>query len=238
MTARRRYTVMVIEDQIAPEKVVEAFTSDRASGEADEPFLELLGEVARSEDDAIEQLDAMERFPDAILVDDYLPEGGEVAGRAVEIMSWLCRRCVEQEIPLADRPRAVLWTRGDLQLAYTFCVLGGMQVRDKRHVPGDDVPLDWIWAALAGKRWQPDPFPTGLTEERFRAPLPWLEAGWPRDRLVQALRHLGVTHNTVKTTIKDIRQMPRTPKAGDSYPSNMSMAIPAAKRRPLGVVGG
>ena len=55
------------------------------------------------------------------------------------------------------------------------------------------MPVDWIWAALAGKRWQPDPFPTGLAEERFRAPLPWLEAGWPIQFVKEMLGHSNIS---------------------------------------------
>jgi hypothetical protein len=230
MSGVRRYTVMVIEDQIAEEKVIEAFAADRARGGADDPYLELLGAIARNEDDAIEQLDSMPDLPNAILLDDYLPESGEAAGRAVDIMSWLCKRCITAEIPLADRPRTVLWTRGDPELAYTFCVLGGLQVRDKRHVDGEQVPVDAIWAALAGRRWQPEPFPTGLDAERHRAPLPWMEAGWTKKRIAQQLASLGIDEDTMETTVGSIRRMPHTPKAGDDYPSNSVMAIAAAER--------
>lgn len=231
MTGVQSYTVMIVEDQrIIEQDVISAFATDREARAAGEPYLELLGEIARNEDDAIDQLDAMYKFPQAIVIDDYLPEGGEAAGRALDIMAWLCRRCVEREIPLAERPRTVLWTTVDPELAYTFCVLGGLQVRDKRQVGGQQVPVDSIWAALAGERWQPSPLPTGLDAERFRAPLPWLEAGWPKAKIARQLASVGVTENTMETTLESIREMPHTPQAGDGYPSNTPMAIGCAKR--------
>lgn len=230
MTGAPRYTVMVVEDQKPESDFVDAFREDRASGSPNEPYLELIGPPARNADDAIEQMDAMDELPDAILLDDYLPEGGETTSQALDIMGWLCGHCVQREIPWRDRPRAVLWTRLEPELAYTFCVLGGLQVRDKRHIGGEQVPVPRIWDALVGRRWQPEPSPMGLEAERFRAPLPWLEAGWPKARIVQRLAHLGVTENTMETTLESIREMPHTPQSGECYPSNTPMAVACAKR--------
>jgi hypothetical protein len=145
-------------------------------------------------------------------------------------MSWLCRRCIEAEIPWAERPRAVLWTRAEPQLAYAFCALGGLQVQDKRAIGGERIPVAAIWAALAGRRWQPDPYPSGLAAERHRAPLPWMEAGWQKKAIAQALASLGVREDTMETTIEKIRQMPYTAKEGGDRPSTATMAVAAAKR--------
>lgn len=221
---------MVIDDQITEEAVRAAFAADSAISNNGEPALAALSHIARNADDAIEQLDAMGVLPDAILLDDYLPEGGDTSGKAIEIMSWLCRHCIAAELPLAERPRTVLWTRTDPELAYSFCALGGLQVVDKRAVGGDQVPVRAIWAALAGQRWQPDPFPSGLDTERHRAPLPWMEAGWQKKAISRALESLGVTDDTMETTIERIRQMPRTPKDGPERPSTATMAVAAAKR--------
>jgi CheY-like chemotaxis protein len=225
----RRYTVMVIEDQVTDQAIRDAFTADRALGTTEEPYLVPLDFIARNADDGIEQLAAMAQLPDAILLDDFLPEGGETFAKAVEIMSWLCRRCISREIPLAERPRIVLWTRSDPELAYTFCALGGLQVRDKRGLGGDHIPVDAIWAALAGLRWQPEPTPVGLEQERHRAPLPWMEAGWQKRAIGQELAKFGVDDNTMETTIDRIRDMPRTPKEGSGRPSTATMAVTAAK---------
>lgn len=221
---------MIIEDQVTEKTVREAFAAEDALSGDGEPSLVALNHIARNADDAIEQLDAMDELPDAILLDDYLPEGGETSGKAVEIMSWLCRHCIVAEIPVAERPRTVLWTRVDPDLAYTFCVLGGLQVVDKRAVGGDQVPVSAIWAALAGQRWQPDPFPSGLDTERHRAPLPWMAVGWQKKAIGHELASLGVTEDTMETTIERIRQMPRTPKNGPERPSTATMAVAAAKR--------
>jgi hypothetical protein len=221
---------MVIEDQIAEEAIRTAFAEDAALSSNGEPTLVALDHVARNADDAIEQLDAVRELPDAILLDDYLPEGGEASGKAIDIMSWLCRHCIVAEIPPAERPRVVLWTRAVPELAYTFTVLGGLQVVDKRAVGGHDVPIAAIWAALAGERWQPNPTPSGLDTERHRAPLPWMEAGWQKKAISQELATLGVTDDTMETTIERIRQMPYTPEDGTERPSTATMAVAAAKR--------
>jgi hypothetical protein len=221
---------MVIEDQIAEEAVRAAFSDDASLGGDDEPFLLPLEHVARNAEDAIEQLEAMTELPDAILLDDYLPMGDISSGRAVELMSWLCRRCIAAELPAAEWPRAVLWTRADPQLAYTFCALGGLQVRDKREIGGEKIPIDAIWNALAGLRWQPEPFPTGLEAERHRAPLPWMEAGWQKKAIALKLASIGVTDDTMETTVERIRQMPMTPREGYGRPSTATMAVQAAKR--------
>jgi CheY-like chemotaxis protein len=226
----RTYRVMVVEDQVTEEAFLEAFAEDATLSLRGEPALVALKHVARNADDAIEQLDAMAQLPDAILLDDYLPEGGETAGKAVEIMSWLCRRCIAAELPVAKRPRTVLWTRTDPELAYTFCALGGLQVVDKRAVGGDRVPVAAIWAALAGQRWQPEPYPSGIEREHHRAPLPWMEAGWQKSAISNELASLGVTDDTMETTIARIRQMPHTPKNGPERPSTATMAVAAAKR--------
>lgn len=221
---------MVIEDQVTEEAIGAAFSHDASLGGDGEPFLVPLEHVARNAEDAIEQLEAMAELPDAILLDDYLPQGDISSGRAVELMSWLCRRCIAAELPAAEWPRAVLWTRADPQLAYTFCALGGLQVRDKRDVSGEKIPVDAVWNALAGLRWQPEPFPTGLETERHRAPLPWMEAGWQKKAIGLELASMGVTDDTMETTIERIRQMPKTPKEGPGRPSTATMAVQAAKR--------
>jgi hypothetical protein len=220
---------MVVDDQVTDDAVRAAFTEDGALSGDSEPALVALNHIARNADDAIEQLDAMTELPDAILLDDYLPASGETAGKAVDIMSWLCRRCIATEIPVAHRPRTVLWTRTDPELAYTFCALGGLQVMDKRAVGGAGIPVASIWAALAGLRWQPDPFPTGIEREHHRAPLPWMEAGWQKKAICNELASLGVTDDTMETTVERIRQMPYTPKYGSGRPSTTTMAVAAAK---------
>jgi hypothetical protein len=221
---------MVVEDQLAEETVRAAFSADASLSSRGEPTLVALDHVARNADDAIEQLDAIGELPDAILLDDYLPAGGETSGKAIDIMSWLCRRCIADQIPVAERPRTVLWTRSDEQLAYTFCALGGLQISDKRAIGGDQIPAAAIWAALAGQRWQPEPFPSGLDTERHRAPLPWMEAGWQKKAISQELASLGVTEDTMETTVDRIRHMPRTPKHGPDRPSTATMAVAAAKQ--------
>src|SRR3954466_15587780 len=109
----RTYRVMVVEDQIDDEEVRRSFRADADRRDPGEPQLELVGYVARNEDDALLQLQTLFELgerPDAIVLDDYLLEGAGATSRALHVMSWLCRRCIEDEIPLHARPRAVLWT--------------------------------------------------------------------------------------------------------------------------------
>jgi hypothetical protein len=229
------YRVFLIEDQDetyldSPEA---AFAADRDLGSPDEPYLELMG-TARNFDDTIQFLKLAPELPDAIVIDDCLPEGSTVQSRSIEIMTWLYQRCERDEIPLAERPRAVLWTgNDDPRLAYTFCVVGGMQFRDKRDLTGAQLPVDAIWAALAGHRWQPEPYPSGLTSAARRAALPWLEAGWPHSKILEqpALKREGVSEDTMRGAFEEIRKMPHTPQPpSNSYPDNWAMAIHAAKR--------
>jgi hypothetical protein len=239
----RAYRVMVVEDQITDEAVAAALEQEqRAPGDA---ALTLAGSVARNEDDAIVQLELMFEAgtpPDAIVLDDYLSDGPATASRSLHVMSWLCRRCINDDIPVHARPRAVLWTSCEPELVYTFCVLGGLQFQDKRGPDGLQVPVRAIRAALRGERWQPRPYPeTGLDRERFRAPLPWVEAGWqiktiaaralqPDPRHPHEATLNGVTLDTLETTRNQILKMPRTPKEGDGFPANLPMAAAAAKR--------
>ncbi|MGV1048736.1 MAG: hypothetical protein ACOYD4_09470 [Solirubrobacterales bacterium] len=208
-----------MEDQgLSEGEIREALAADRRLGEEHEPHLEL-HYLARNRDDAIQYLE-LERLPDAVVLDDYLPEGTVAQSASLDVMAYLLKRCLGEEIPLAKRPRAVLWTSADMQLAYTFCVLGGLQFRDKRSVGGQALPVDNVWAALAGRRWRPDPYPQGLIESR-RAALPWLEAGWEIGEVttVPTLVQAGVTKDTLNEARIDIQSMPRTPdEFNDAFP--------------------
>jgi hypothetical protein len=229
------YRVLIVEDQA--EKYVsraeEVFAADRAQGDPGEPHLELAG-VARNFDDAIQFLKLSPELPDVIVLDDFLPEGGTLQSRSIEIMSWLQRHCEAEGIPVERRPRAVLWTSNDDEsLAYTFCVVGGMQRRDRKRDPdGAEIPIAEIWAALAGHRWCPDPYPSGLSTPGRRAALPWLEAGLTHDRILEQpeLQREGVTEDKMRGALREIREMPHTPRApSDLYPDNLQMAVRAAK---------
>ena len=207
----RAYRLLLVEDQPPPREEIERILSeDRARGAAEEPHLKL-DYVARNRDDAIQYLELADPLPDAIVLDDYLPEGATAQSASLDVMAQLLRRCQAEEIPLAERPRAVLWTSGDAQLAYSFCVLGGLQYRDKRSIEGQQLPLAEVWDALAGRRWQPEPYPGGLIESR-RAALPWLEAGWEHKEIVRVpgLVAAGVTLETLHEARADIQKMPHT----------------------------
>lgn len=206
------YRLLVAEDQkiLDKEKVEHALAADRALGEEGEPYLSL-DYLAKNKDDALQYVERTESLPDAIILDDYLPEGTTTQSASIDIMACLLERCQREEIPEPKRPRTVLWTSADPQLVYTFCVLGGMQFRDKRSSNGLDLPLDAVWTALAGQRWQPEPYPGGLIESR-RAALPWLEAGWSIKEIVSepSLVAAGVTGNTLNKAREDIGEMPHT----------------------------
>jgi hypothetical protein len=228
--------VLLVEDQENPyvPSQVDPFASDRARGRPGEPYLELAA-VARNYDDAIQALKLSSQLPDAIVLDDFLLEGSSLQSRSIEIMVWLHEHCEGLEIPIGERPRVVLWTSSDDgNLAYTFCVLGGMQFRDKkRHPSGAKVPVDAIWAALAGRRWCPEPYPVGLASAARRGALPWLEAGWPHATILgdAAAQREGITEDTMRGALEEIRGMPHTPQPpSPDYPDNWAMAIAAAKR--------
>ena len=229
------YRVLIVEDQdeylLSPE---ESFAADRALGDSQEPYLELAG-LARNYDDAIQFLKLSPRLPDAIVIDDFLAAGPALQSLSIEVMVWLLERCEREGIPVEERPRTVLWTASDdASLAYTFCVVGGMQFRDKKRDPlGAKLPVDAIWAALAGHRWRPDPYPTGLASTARRAALPWLEAGLPHSTILEAaaLQRENVSEDTMRGALEEIRKMPRTPQPpSPGYPDNWAMAIQAAKR--------
>lgn len=207
----RAYRLLVVEDQrISAEEIEAALVADQAKGSRDEPYLEF-HYLARNRDDAIQYLEMEDDLPDAIVLDDYLPEGTTTQSASLDVMACLLERCQRDEIPLDGRPRAVLWTSADAQLVYTFCVLGGMQHCDKRSNGGLDLPVDELWAALAGRRWQPEPYPGGLIESR-RAALPWLEAGWELKEAaeVPSLASAGVTLETLNEARTDISRMPHS----------------------------
>jgi len=236
MTKGHPYKVLIVEDQKKPYlgSPAEEFAADRAKGDKDEPYLELAG-IARNYDDVIQFLKLSPELPDAIVLDDYLPDGGTLRSRSIEIMVWLFERCEREEIPPAERPRAVLWTANDdASLAYTFCVVGGLQFRDKkRDVEGARLPVDAIWAALAGRRWCPDPYPSGLASAARRAALPWLEAGLPRQTILAKpeMKAEHVSEETMREALNEIRTMPRTPQPpSPDYPDNWIMGINAAKK--------
>jgi hypothetical protein len=236
MTKGHPYKVLIVEDQEDPylNSAEEELAADRAKGEEGEPYLELLG-VARNYDDAIQFLKLSPELPDAIVLDDYLTEGSTLQSRSIQIMVWLFEHCEREGIAPAERPRAVLWTgNDDWSLAYTFCVVGGLQFRDrKRDVGGAKLPVDAIWAALAGHRWRPEPYPSGLASAARRAALPWLEAGLPHKTILAdpALEAEHVTEETMREALNEIRKMPRTPQPpSPDYPDNWTMGIHAAKR--------
>lgn len=236
MPAGHPYKVLIVEDQDDPylRSAADEFAADRRQGAPDEPYLELAG-IARTYDDAIQFLKLSSRLPDAIVLDDFLSQNSTLQSRSIEIMTWLLERCERDQVPVANRPRAVLWTSNDdASLAYTFCVVGGLQFRDKkRHSTGAKLPVDAIWAALAGHRWCPDPYPTGLASAARRAALPWLEAGLPRSAILDRpeLRREGVSEDTMRGALQEIRSMPHTPQPPSPfYPDNWAMAIGAAKR--------
>ncbi|HEU5062503.1 MAG TPA: hypothetical protein VFT79_05035 [Solirubrobacterales bacterium] len=229
------YRVLIVEDQdayLGEDSAAELLHNDRGEDQ-DEPYLELAGR-AENFDDAIQVLEERETLPDAIVIDDRLPEGSTTESRSIEIMRWLFDHCEEESIALADRPRTVLWTANDdPQLAYTFCVLGGMQFRAKAGLDGAKLPVDAIWSALAGHRWCPEPYPEGLSSPGRRAALPWLEAGWPLEKIFQQPmpKREEVTLDKLEAAKKEIRAMPRTPQQPSlSYPDNWTMAVHAVKR--------
>jgi DNA-binding NarL/FixJ family response regulator len=230
------YRVLIVEDQdtyMSEDSTIELFRRDRGE-DSNDPYLELAGR-AENFGDAIQVLEEMApELPDAIVIDDRLPEGSTTQSRSVEIMRWLFDYCEGKEVPLADRPRAVLWTADDdPQLAYTFCVLGGMQFRAKAELDGAKLPVDAIWAALAGHRWCPEPYPEGLSSSGQRAALPWLEAGWMQETILgePQLKREGVSVNTLRYAFEKIQAMPHTPQEpSPSYPDNWPMAVHAAKR--------
>lgn len=229
------YRVLIVEDQHEKfaANVDASYAADREQGGSDEPYLAHAG-VARSFDEARQVLKMANRLPDAIVLDDFLLEGTVTRERAIDIMTWLQQLCEERGVPVEQRPRAVLWTSSDdNSLAYTFCVAGGMQCRDKKRDPGGaQLPVAQIWAALAGHRWCPEPYPTGLASAARRAALPWLEAGLPQKVILAKpeLQREGVTEDTLRGALEEIREMPRTPQPpSDSYPVNWPMAIESAK---------
>jgi hypothetical protein len=231
MSKGHPYKVLIVEDQMERFKVSPeaAFAADRAKGDESEPYLEL-AEVASNYDTAIQYLKKAPMLPDAIVVDDYLAEGQAPQSRSIQIMVQLFERCEREGIPPAERPRAVLWTStDDPNLAYTFCVVGGLQFRDKkRDIDGQRLPVDAIWAALAGHRWCPDPYPSGLASPARRAALPWLEEGLPQKTIpAEPGLEVKVSEDTIRGALKEIRDMPRTPP---EYPVNWNMGIRAAKR--------
>jgi len=211
------YKLLVVEDQkvTSREEIEAALAADRALDQEGDPYLEL-DYLARTKDDALQYLELQESLPDAIVIDDYLPEGTTTQSACLDIMAFVLERCRRDEIRLQDRPRAVLWTAADPALVYTFCVLGGMQFRDKRSTDGLLLPVDEVWTALAGRRWQPDPYPTGLIESR-RVALPWLEAGWQVEEVVNkapevpGLASHRVTQETLNLARESIQSMANTP---------------------------
>jgi CheY-like chemotaxis protein len=211
MQGKVSYRLLVVEDQgLTAEGIRAALAVDRSLDKEGEPYLEL-DYLASNRDDALQYLE-LERLPDAIILDDYLPEGMIAQSSCLEVMSYLLQRCQKEEIPQEEWPRAVLWTSGTPKLAYTFCVLGGLQYRDKRSIGGQKLPIENVWAALAGQRWRPEPYPDGLIESR-RAALPWLEAGWEIAEVVTepSLASSGVTRETLNEARVDIQNMPRSP---------------------------
>jgi hypothetical protein len=236
MTTGHPYTVLIVEDQpdVYLRSAEEEFAADRAKGGPDEPCLELV-ETAATYDEAIQFLKLGQDLPDVIVLDDYLNIGTAPQSRAIEIMRWLFEHCESEGIPQEQRPRAVLWSGdNDSNLTYTFCVLGGLQLADKkRDLDGAKVPIGAIWAALAGHRWRPDPYPSGFATAARRAPLPWLEAGVPQQKITELpLSEIGekVSMDTIKYGLLDIRKMPETPDPPDpGYPENWTMGIRAAK---------
>jgi len=229
---------MVVDDQIARDSVEAAFAADRqkrGDGKS-EPWLELCT-LARSESDAVQQLESFgEDQPDVIVFDDYLPYGDATASRALHLMSRLCRDAIRQEVPLADRPRVVLWSTCEDDVVYTFCVLGGLQYSDKRQAFGRvAVPVAGIWRALAGERWTPIvPCPDeSLVGERwtradesqlhedFRRALPYLADGWQH----AAIEHeLGLGERRLRDFVKNVCKMPYTPSA-EGRPATATAAL-------------
>lgn len=224
---RVTYRVFVVEDQIEERVIRAAFASDASAREGG-PRLELAG-LAQHEGDAIDQLEALEAsqggWPDAILLDDYLPDGrGDTTPRAIALMRWLCRRSVERELALADRPRAVLWSTCPPNVVYAFCALGGLQYVDKRSLNGTAVPVAAIWRALAGMRWRPVPYPDERHLPRaMREAAPYLEHGWSLKRTAQ---ELGLPERALNELTARVKEMPRAPgPMSPDFPAKAAGAI-------------
>lgn len=180
------YRLFVIDDQAAQDTIEQALRADRERGAAGEPFLELAG-IARSSDEAFERVIAADPPFDVIVLDDYLLEGDETAGKALDLMSDLCEHWIAEAVPLHRRPRCVLYTSTDPLIVYTFCALGGLQYQDRRAARGLEFPVGAVWRALAGERWMPpeERFPAELGEKARRI-LPWLAAGRTAAEITQA----------------------------------------------------
>jgi DNA-binding NarL/FixJ family response regulator len=205
-----RYRVLVVEDQRSAQHFERAFAADRAGRPDGEPYLELAG-LAQNFTDALQHLDA--ELPDAIVIDDYLPVRGGTESRALKLMSELCERGVREDIALADRPRAVLWSTSEDDFVYTFCALGGLQYQNKKGARGEDVPVAAIWRALAGRRWAPHPYPAAsMLPSAFRSALPWLAAGATNEEIAE---QTGVSIATLRDFVTKVRAMPLTPPVGD-----------------------
>jgi len=221
------HRVFVIEDQIEEAAVAAAFEADAARWPDPEAHLELVG-LAQNHTDAFDQLESLEAssdgLPDAIVLDDYLPDGDSTASRMIQIMRWLLSRARKAETPLESRPRAVLWSSCEPNIVYTFCALGGLQYQLKKDLRGQEIPVAAIWRALAGQRWRPQPFPNerDLTLD-MREALPYLKHGWTQKRTAL---HLGLGERGLSGFVAKVKEMPRAPgPLSPDYPANDAGAL-------------
>lgn len=229
------YRVFVVEDQIEATAVETAFDADALSRPGGEPRLELVG-LAQNHSDAIEQLQALEAspddgLPDAIVLDDYLPDGDSASSRSLQIMTWLHEAAVGRNPPLtwAERPRTVLWSSCEPNFVYAFCALGGLWYQLKKDPGGQDVPVPAIWWALAGFRWRPEPYPVDTQlSQKMRDALPFLEHGWTQKKTAL---HLGLGEKGLQGFTATVKKMPRAPGPMSSdYPANDAGAIRVLKQ--------
>lgn len=230
-----RFRVFVVEDQVSSETVKAAFDRDAARTELQGSRLELCG-MTDDYEDAIQHLTALaessEGLPEALLLDNYILDNNRATGRAFDIMKWLGRRCLDEDVPPDRWPRAVLWTSFDNDNeVYTFCALGGVQFQEKRAAEGLQVPVRTIWAALAGRRWRPCPYPSpvDLPSPVYRAALPYLDHDLPRQAIAAKI---GCTEKTLNNFTNYVGTRPGGPgRTSPDYPYNTRAAIRLLQKR-------
>lgn len=210
------HRVLVVEDQIECRDIQDAFALD-AESRGDGLKLELV-RLAQTCGDAQDYLAALDDkpLPDAIVIDDFLPDGITTSAQALKLMSWLCEQAQRDDTPLAKRPRTVLWSTCGPNVVYAFCALGGLQYQDKRAPNGRQVPVEATWRALAGQRWRPEPYPDAksLTTAMQQA-LPYIEHGMLNSEIEA---QLGLGDRTLKDFVSYVQRMGRTPKAQAGHP--------------------
>jgi hypothetical protein len=230
-----RFRVFAVEDQISRESIEMTFERDAARPERVGARLELCA-ITDDYQDAIQQLtafaDSGDGLPEAVLLDNYVLDNNQAVGRAFDVMKWIGRRCIEDQLPHDQWPRAVLWTSfDDPNDVYTFCVLGGVQFQEKRATDGLQAPVQAIWEALAGHRWRPCPYPadSDLTSSVFRNALPYFDYDLPNKQIAN---QIGCSERTLKNFPNHVGTAPGAPgEKSPDYPYNTRAALRLLRRR-------